>query len=82
MSKASSGFSLRSVLQSLRTSRLSQRTKESFPSLAQIECTVRNVNWLLLYWTWPERVPCPIQPRFGFARNEKGLVTFLDCKGS
>jgi hypothetical protein len=82
-STASRDFNLKSVLQCLRTSKLSQRTRESFPTLDQIECTVRNVNWLLLYWTWPERVPHPIQPQFGFTKNQKGLVTFVDlCCGS
>jgi len=77
-SKASKNFSLQTVLQSLRTSKLSQRTKESFPTLNQIQCTIKNVNWLLLYWTWPERVPSPLDPRFGFQKNKKGLVTFED----
>lgn len=80
MSKASSNFNLGSVLTSLRTSKLSQRTKESFPSVAQIECTVRNVNWLLHYWTHAEGAPCPVDPQYGFVRNAKGLVTFVDCK--
>jgi hypothetical protein len=80
MSQACPNFSLKSVLNSLRTSRLSQRTKESFPTLGQIDCTVKNVNWLLLYWTQPESVPCPVDPRFGFGRNEKGLVNYIDSR--
>ena len=82
ISQASRDFNLRNVLHCLRVSKLSSRTRESFPSIGQIDCTVRNVNWLLLYWTWPERVPCPIQSQFGFTKNQKGLVTFVDVQSN
>jgi len=71
---------LQTILYTLRTSKLSQRTCDCLPSVPQIECTVKNVNWLLHYWTHPETVPAPIDAdsTFGFAKR-KGVVVYADC---
>lgn len=73
---------LRTVLNTLRLSTLSQRTRDSLPSMNQIACTVRNVNWLLRYWGKPEEVPDPLTTeegvsKFGFAKK-RGLVMYAD----
>ena len=71
---------LQTILYSLHSSKLSQRTCDCLPSVPQIECTVKNVNWLLHYWTHPETVPAPIdaQATYGFAKR-KGIVVYADC---
>lgn len=73
-------FSLRAVLETLHGSKLSQRTKESLPTVGRIACTVRNVNWLLLYWRQPLVAPDPLlkeggAPRFGYVKR-RGCVEY------
>jgi hypothetical protein len=66
---------LRSVLSALGTSRLSEKTKQRFPSSETVLCTLRNTNWLLHYWH--ELCPVdPVQPQFGFVRGHSGGVQF------
>jgi hypothetical protein len=74
---------LQSILSTLQASKLSQRTCASLPTVAQISCTVRNVNWVLNYWSDPTRTPSPTElsdgnPVFGYVK-QKGLVTYADC---
>jgi hypothetical protein len=72
--------SLRHVLDTLHLSKLSQRTRDSLPSVPRVACTVRNVNWLLKYWREPTSVPSPLSqeggvPTFGFVKR-KGVVAY------
>ena len=72
--------SLHHVFEALHHSKLSQRTRDSLPSVARIVCTVRNVNWLLKYWREPTCVPNPFSqengvPTFGFIKR-KGAVAY------
>ena len=74
---------LQCLLDVLHASKLSQRTCASLPSVAQISCTVQNVNWVLNYWSDPTRAPSPTTlqdgaPVFGYVKH-KGLVTYADC---
>jgi hypothetical protein len=74
--------SLESALHTLRCSKLSDRTKESLPSARQVICSIRNVNWLMLYWRQAERAPDPFATSenlaiFGFVRKQ-GLPSFAD----
>ena len=39
------------VMQVLRLSHLSEKTKRDLPSLARVHATFKNINWLLQYWT-------------------------------
>jgi hypothetical protein len=48
--KHTHGVGLKSVLASLQSSKLSDRTKGQLPSVACMETTVKNINWLLIYW--------------------------------
>ena len=73
-------FSLHSVLEILHGSKLSQRTRDSLPSVARIACTVRNVNWLILYWRQPLLAPNPLTseagvPKFGYVK-QRGCVAY------
>jgi hypothetical protein len=74
---------LQSIFDTLSTSKLSQRTLTSLPTVAQISCTIRNVNWVLNYWSDPTRAPSPTAllngaAVFGYVK-QKGLVTYADC---
>ena len=72
--------SLHHVFETLHHSKLSQRTRDSLPSVARVVCTVHNENWLLKYWREPTNVPSPLQqeagvPTFGFVKR-KGVVAY------
>jgi hypothetical protein len=74
---------LQGLLDTLRASKLSQRTVTSLPTVAQISCTIRNINWVLSYWSDPTRAPSPTEldggsPVYGYV-VQKGLVTYADC---
>ena len=74
--------SLRAVLTTLKESKLSQRTSGSLPTVEQVQCTARNVNWVLRYWGDPTRTPSPTEAdggtaTYGFVKR-KGLVTYAD----
>jgi hypothetical protein len=49
--------SLVSVFSSLQSSKLADRTKSQLPSVARIETTVKNINWLLIYWNCVSPIP-------------------------
>ena len=63
--QAGSHASLKAVLLDLQGSSMSDKIKRNLPSARRIECTVRNANWVLAYWTC-EPAPDPIQPEYGF----------------
>lgn len=48
--KHTQGETLDEILLALQNSKLSQRIKDQLPSLARVEVTMRNINWLLVYW--------------------------------
>lgn len=56
----------------LRTSRLADRTKQLLPSEARASCTMRNANFLLLYWTAAS--PDSMAQGFGFREGPDGRV--------
>ena len=58
-------LTLSSTLISLHSSKLSQRTRDSLPTVPRVECTVRNVNWLLKYWSEPTLTPNPLEVENG-----------------
>lgn len=70
--------SLKAVLSDLQGSGISVRIKESLPSMERIECTVRNANWLLSYWTCEPTVPDPIQAEYGFRLLPGGCTEYAD----
>ena len=48
--KHASGSTLESVMQSLQKSSLSVTTRTQLPSVARLQATIKNINWLLKYW--------------------------------
>lgn len=64
------------VSRQIAASKLGERTKAAIPSQAVLECTARNVNWLLTYWR-QLAFPDPVQPRFGYVRR-RGVVGHAD----
>ena len=71
---------LHHVLETLHGAKLSQRTRDSLPSAERMVCTVRNVNWLLLYWREPLLVPDPLTVESGVAKfgyvKRRGCVAY------
>lgn len=59
--KHARGNTLAEVMRSLSNSKLSDLTKERLPSVARVDVTVRNGNWILAYWSCnpPIRAPPP-----------------------
>lgn len=68
---------LPSVLADLTGSSMAQRTKDSLPSRERVACTVRNANWVLLYWTC-QAAPEPVQPEYGFRALAGGATEYDD----
>jgi hypothetical protein len=74
--------SLRGVLDTLQSSKLSQRTRDALPSAGRVACTVRNVNWLIRYWREPTLTPDPLESvggvaTFGFVKRG-GVVGYVE----
>ena len=67
-----------SVLQQLLGSKLSDTTKNRLPSVAQVECTLKNVQWVMAYWGAVNgNVDTPLNGENGYVRGEThGSVTF------
>jgi len=49
-SKHTSGPNLQRVMQNLQGSKLAPSTRAQLPSLERVRCTIKNVNFLLIYW--------------------------------
>ncbi len=67
--------SLEAVLADLQGSSLSALVKSRLPTPGRVECTIRNTNWVLAYWTC-DPAPDPMQPGFGFRVLPGGAVEF------
>lgn len=61
---------------------LAPRVKGSLPSAERIECSIRNVNWVLKYWGWCNDdhylPPDPVQPQYGFRCLPNGATEYAD----
>jgi hypothetical protein len=66
---------LENVLKSLKSSKLSQKSKSSLPSYQRARCTIKNVNFILAYWNG--LAPNSMDPQYGFKLNE-GVVEWND----
>jgi hypothetical protein len=92
-SKHATGDNLTAVLRSLHLSKLGQTTRDRVPTVERITTTVRNINWLLIYWkcnqpmlsssssSWDFTVcfPDPVCPEYGFKyTGAKRKVCWLD----
>jgi hypothetical protein len=77
-SKHTGGTDLTGVMRDLNQ-KLGDRNKKLLPSASRVDTTIRNINWILLYWQcveplevdnqWDYMLACPdpICPEFGFA---------------
>jgi hypothetical protein len=63
------------VMASLQSSKLSAKTKQSLPSFERAECTIRNINFILAYWTGLR--PESMDAQYGFC-EQGGQVKFQD----
>jgi hypothetical protein len=79
--KHSTEDDLTSVLSCLSTSKLSERTKARLPSVERVIATLRNLLWVVTYWSTENGVPeTPLDGTYGFARHpETGDVCFSDA---
>tara|TARA_B100002051_G_scaffold91522_1_gene87458 strand:+ start:193 stop:726 length:534 start_codon:yes stop_codon:yes gene_type:complete len=68
------------LLEALMGSGLSERVRESLPSRARLETTVRNINWVVGYWLCRNKCPeAPLDGSCGFVPSERGAgVSFAD----
>ena len=76
------GGGLASVLEHLlQTPKISQRVKNTLPTVDRIACTIRNVNWVLAYWGHDDNgvpPPNPVQPEYGFRLLPNGATEYAD----
>ena len=67
-----------------RAPKMPPRIKATLPTLARIQCTVRNANWVLAYWGAGEDdmpTPNPVQPQYGFRVLPSGATDYDDLCG-
>ena len=69
---------LPSVLLQLQSSALSDTTKGRLPGCSQVECTIKNTQWVMGYWcAVNELVETPLDGECGYIRGATpGSVTF------
>lgn len=72
------------LLAQLQASKLSDKVRESLPTRARLETTVRNLNWVMAYWHCRNSCPpAPLDGSCGFVPSERGAgVVFADLGGS
>ncbi len=73
--------SLEGIMGALKLApKLAASTRQRLPSPAQVEVTLRNLQWVLQYWsTTNARVSTPLTGAYGYVRApETGAITFLD----
>ena len=77
---AGAGEGYDALLAQLQASKLSDKVRESLPSRARLETTVRNVNWVMAYWHCRNSCPpAPLDGSCGFVPSERGAgVVFAD----
>lgn len=59
---------------------LSESIRKSLPTHEQIECSVRNANWVLIYWNTDKSgvYPTPIDDKYGYTLTAKGRPCWSD----
>lgn len=67
---------LEELLGILQRSKLGDRMKNCIQSFETLECTVKNVNWLMQYWTHGT-YPSPVQEQYGFVLKSNGAVDYV-----
>jgi hypothetical protein len=59
------------VRQRLVDSKLSEIKRKALVSAEELYTMVRNVNWVVFYWKFPEICPCALSGNFGYVRDAK-----------
>jgi hypothetical protein len=57
--------------ESLLNSKLSDVKRKALISAEQLHTNVRNVNWVVFYWKFPEVCPCALSGDYGYIRDTK-----------
>ena len=80
VNKAAVPFTLKGVLDSLHVSRLSDGTKSKLPTIERMLMTLRNLNWVIQYWSMENGlVETPLDGTYGYANDSvTGNTTFAD----
>ena len=67
------------ILASLKASKLSQGTKNKFPSSQRLQNTIKNLNWVTKYWMMDNgHVETPLNGEYGYAKDSNGNMNFVD----
>lgn len=62
-----------------RKSPLSESVRARLPGPENVDCVLRNGNWVVQYWGSPETCPDPLGGgHFGFARDARGRPRWED----
>ena len=71
------------VLSSLKTSELSQGTKDRFASMEKMRNTIKNISWVTKYWmTDNGHVETPLNGEYGYGRDGEGKMNYADLLSS
>jgi hypothetical protein len=70
--------SLHETLLELQNSGIAASVKQTLPTPERIECSIRNTNWVLAYWTC-EPYPDPVQSAYGFRLVPGGGTEYDDA---
>jgi hypothetical protein len=67
------------VLISLKSSGLSQGTKDRFASMEKMRNTIKNILWVTKYWMMENgHVETPLNGEYGYAQDGAGKMNFAD----
>lgn len=69
---------LQAVLDELHGSTMAPATKNNLPTVDRVACTIRNVNWVMAYWTCLP-APDPLQAQYGFCVMPNGTPGYEDA---
>ena len=61
-----------------RQSHLSETVRQRLPEATNVDCVVRNGNWVIAYWDCQPACPDPLCGEYGFARDAKGRPVWAD----
>ena len=67
------------VVSSLKSSGLSQVTKDRFASVEKMKNTLKNISWVTKYWMMDNgNVDTPLDGEYGYAQGEDGKLNYAD----
>ena len=85
LKKQQTDDSLEGIMAALKLApKLAASTRQRLPSPAQVEVTLRNLQWVLQYWSTTNAcVSTPLTGAYGYVRAlESGAITFSDLASS